>query len=264
MDLGQQIRQVRLEAGLSQRQLCEGLITRNMLSQIENGSAKPSMDTLRQLAQRLGKPISYFLDDAPAKLPNQAILEEARAAAGTDRLAILTRYQAPDPLFDPERWLMEALTCLELAERAITENKHDYARALLEQAKAAGEKTPYYTEETKQRRLLLCFQAGVPAGALMPQLASVDGNLLLQAQAALEKNQPQNAGRFLDAALDHPPFWHYLRGCAWEALNNHKQAIDHYLLAQAHDPMLVYSCLERCYLAMNDYKQAYFYACKQR
>ena len=52
MALGQQIRQVRLDAGLSQRQLCGGLITRNMLSQIENGNARPSMDTLQQLAQR--------------------------------------------------------------------------------------------------------------------------------------------------------------------------------------------------------------------
>ena len=142
MALGQQIRQVRLDAGLSQRQLCEGLITRNMLSQIENGNARPSMDTLQQLAQRLGKPVSYFLEETPGKLPNQAVLEEARAAAASQRLEILQRYQAPDPLFDLERWLLEALTCLELAGNAIAEQKLTYARTLLEQAKTAGEKTP--------------------------------------------------------------------------------------------------------------------------
>ena len=53
MELGQLLKQARLEAGLTQRQLCGGKITRNMLSQIENGSAKPSMDTLRYLAERL-------------------------------------------------------------------------------------------------------------------------------------------------------------------------------------------------------------------
>ena len=43
MTLGEKIKQARQEAGLSQRQLCGDAITRNMLSQIENGSARPSM-----------------------------------------------------------------------------------------------------------------------------------------------------------------------------------------------------------------------------
>ena len=63
MDMGQKIRAARLEKGLSQRQLCENLITRNMLSQIENGSAKPSLPTLRELAKRLGQPVQFFLGE---------------------------------------------------------------------------------------------------------------------------------------------------------------------------------------------------------
>ncbi|WP_353959843.1 helix-turn-helix domain-containing protein, partial [Klebsiella pneumoniae] len=59
MALGELLKQARLEKGLSQRQLCGEEITRNMLSQIENGSAKPSMATLSYLAGRLGKPVSY-------------------------------------------------------------------------------------------------------------------------------------------------------------------------------------------------------------
>ena len=39
MDLGQKLRQARKDAGLSQRQLCGDVITRNMLSQIESGKA---------------------------------------------------------------------------------------------------------------------------------------------------------------------------------------------------------------------------------
>ena len=54
MSLGEKLRQARLEAGLSQRALCGEEITRNMLSQIEHGTARPSMDTLRALALRLG------------------------------------------------------------------------------------------------------------------------------------------------------------------------------------------------------------------
>ena len=63
MELGEKLRQARLEAGMSQRQLCGDVITRNMLSQIENGSARPSMPTLQHLASRLGKSVGYFLED---------------------------------------------------------------------------------------------------------------------------------------------------------------------------------------------------------
>lgn len=78
MELGQKLRQARQEAGLSQRQLCGEELTRNMLSQIENGSARPSMDTLRYLAQRLGKPMSFFLDENIVVSPNQAIMAQVR------------------------------------------------------------------------------------------------------------------------------------------------------------------------------------------
>jgi transcriptional regulator with XRE-family HTH domain len=63
MELGEKLKQARLEAGVSQRQLCGEVITRNMLSRIENGFARPSMDTLRYLAAQLGKPMSYFLEE---------------------------------------------------------------------------------------------------------------------------------------------------------------------------------------------------------
>ena len=53
MELGEKLRLARTGAGLSQRQLCGQEITRNMLSQIESGKAKPSMSTLQYLAARL-------------------------------------------------------------------------------------------------------------------------------------------------------------------------------------------------------------------
>jgi len=69
MTMGRKIRAARLDAGLSQRQLCQGIVTRNMLSQIENGSAKPSLPTLQALAERLNKPIAYFLEDRSSPAP---------------------------------------------------------------------------------------------------------------------------------------------------------------------------------------------------
>ena len=116
MELGQLLKQARLESGLSQRQLCGEKITRNMLSQIENGSAKPSMDTLRYLAQRLEKPVSWFLEEEGAVSPNAQVMAAARETfrqgAAEECRRHLAAYREPDTLFDPEYRLLQALTLL--------------------------------------------------------------------------------------------------------------------------------------------------------
>ena len=60
--LGQKIRELRLKNKMTQKELAGAFITRNMLSQIENDSATPSVKTIEYLAERLEKPIGYFLD----------------------------------------------------------------------------------------------------------------------------------------------------------------------------------------------------------
>ena len=87
MELGEKILQARKSAGLSQRQLCGDVITRNMLSQIEHGTAKPSMDTLKYLASQLGKPISYFLEEDLDTAPLEALskLRQAEIALKTGK-----------------------------------------------------------------------------------------------------------------------------------------------------------------------------------
>ena len=93
MELSQLLKQARLDAGLSQKALCGDRITRNMLSQIENGSAHPSMDTLRYLAGRLGKPVSYFLEEQTVTSPNQALMQQLRQATPEEVLTLLPQYQ---------------------------------------------------------------------------------------------------------------------------------------------------------------------------
>ena len=123
MELGEKIKQARLEAGLSQRQLCGDAVTRNMLSQIENGSARPSMDTLRYFAARLGKTLSYFLEEDAVLSPNQQVMRNAREAYDGGNweavLETLKEFRQPDDLFCRERDLLETLAALELAQTAL-------------------------------------------------------------------------------------------------------------------------------------------------
>ena len=98
MQLGQKLKEARLEKGLSQRQLCQNIITRNMLSLIENRSAKPSRSTLQALCARLELPLSHFIADAPSE--NLQILSRATSEAPRDALKILESYVSPDALLD--------------------------------------------------------------------------------------------------------------------------------------------------------------------
>lgn len=62
--MGQKIKQLRLEKKMTQAELAEDIVTRNMLSQIENGVAKPSVSTIQEIAKKLGVPTEYFFSDS--------------------------------------------------------------------------------------------------------------------------------------------------------------------------------------------------------
>lgn len=61
LPLGQIVKQARKEKGLTQAELADNIISRSMLSLIENGLSYPSMPTLEHIADKLEKPITYFL-----------------------------------------------------------------------------------------------------------------------------------------------------------------------------------------------------------
>ena len=63
MDIGSKIRELRTEKLMTQSELAGTEITRNMLSQIENGVALPSLGTVMYLAKRLGVSAGYLLAD---------------------------------------------------------------------------------------------------------------------------------------------------------------------------------------------------------
>lgn len=264
MELSQRLRQARLDAGLSQKALCGDRITRNMLSQIENGSARPSMDTLRYLAEQLGKPLSYFLEEDAVTSPNQALMEQIRAAEPSQALHLLGSYRTPDPTFDRERWLLEALACLALAEAALTQGKPDYARSLLDRAAVAGSRTPYYTPETERRRLLLCYRAGISAAELTSLLPVLTLELLLRAEAALQDGNIALCHALLDASEEQTPAWHYQKALAFFAQKNYPAARKHFEAGWDTAPEICCRRLEDCCRETEDFAGAYFYACKLR
>ena len=262
MELGERLKQARLEAGISQRQLCGDVITRNMLSQIENGSAKPSMDTLRYLAQQLGKPMGYFLEEQTVSADQTTILQarEVFEADPAKTLELLKQYRGCDGVFDPEYHLLWALSAMNLARQVLDQGRNAYAMTLLEEAAAHGALTPYYTQDHERRRLLLCYCARPElAQQLVQQLPDPMDEILLRASA---QTDPVMQGRILDAAPRQTDQWHLQRAQVYMTQGNYAKAIPH--LEAAPKSKAVYAQLELCCKELEDYKSAYYYAVKAR
>ncbi|MGA8921584.1 MAG: tetratricopeptide repeat protein [Candidatus Dormiibacterota bacterium] len=62
-------RQARLEAGLSLAQVAGDQISRTAIFFVETGKARPSMETLRLIAERTGRPLEFFLASPAAGDP---------------------------------------------------------------------------------------------------------------------------------------------------------------------------------------------------
>ena len=62
MSVGNKIKALRLQRRMTQNELAEGIISRGMLSRIENGNANPSMASLTALAKRLDISPSFLLE----------------------------------------------------------------------------------------------------------------------------------------------------------------------------------------------------------
>ncbi len=71
-ELGRRIKEARLAKKLTQTEVAGDFITRNMLSQIESGTANPSLKTLEYLTSVLDIPIQALLPDGKDEKENTA------------------------------------------------------------------------------------------------------------------------------------------------------------------------------------------------
>jgi len=84
--LGERVRSARREAGLSQAQLAGDELTKGFISQIESGLVRPSIRSLQHIAQKLGKPLDYFIGDEPLAATKRVTFHHLAAEAAAERL----------------------------------------------------------------------------------------------------------------------------------------------------------------------------------
>ena len=154
MTLGEKLRRARQERGLTQSQVAGSKITRNMLSQIENDQAKPSVRTLEYLAAVLGVDIGRLLSE-----DDDSTLDRMRSARACYRMGdlngCLEHLKQVDA--DDEAHLLIALCASELAQRARNDERWDEAEELARKAEDALQQGLYPMPQVlmKTMRILL-------------------------------------------------------------------------------------------------------------
>jgi tetratricopeptide (TPR) repeat protein len=129
--IGERIRKARTDAGLSQAQLGAPHFTRAYVSAIELGKVRPAMKSLDFMAEKLGKPTSYFMEDAQADRRRQEqsvsvargnqLISEGKAADAVPLFEALTRAAAtPADRAILQRSLGRAYTQADRPSEAIT------------------------------------------------------------------------------------------------------------------------------------------------
>lgn len=263
---GEKLKLARLAAGMSQRQLCGDVITRNMLSLIENGAATPSVSTLQFLASRLGYPVSYFLEEEPAVSSNTACMNAAwRSFDEKDYAGVLSRlqnYNSPDPLHEKEFEILSVLSLLNRADALVQEEKVLYARQLLREAEKY-EQIYQVIPDLKNR--LICLRSLVDDLPKEVHFHGLDEMLLVQARIELKNGNFDRAGKLLDAVSNQQsPGWNYLRGETAVKRGDFRTAISYLHRSEPEYPKEANALLEQCYKELGDYKNAYLCACKER
>jgi transcriptional regulator with XRE-family HTH domain len=127
--LGQRIRRLRQDRGMSLAKVSGGDFSRAFLNQVELGRSQPSTRVLRVIAGRLGTEVDFLLDGRLPAMERELALEKARllVARGHARRAL----SALGTAVDSSEWPLGTDARLCQAEALQMLGRHEEAGALL-------------------------------------------------------------------------------------------------------------------------------------
>ena len=148
--VGLRVKELRVQKGMTQKELSGERITRNMLSLIESGSASPSVSTLLYLSERLGVPVGYFFTDGNegGEFLKYTVLADLKARfAGREYRACREICAAlPAGAQDDEISLILAVSCFRIAEEEAAAYRIRGAFSAMDAAEEAASRTVYCGE----------------------------------------------------------------------------------------------------------------------
>lgn len=145
--LGERIRQLRLERGLSLAKVARGDFSRAFLNQVELGKSRPQPKFLALIASRLGTSTEYLLEGAQPVLEAEITVERAflLLAQGHPRRAL----EEVQPLLGATEWPVGGDARLCAAEAHLALGRLDIARVLADAELATG---AAWIDEPRQAR----------------------------------------------------------------------------------------------------------------
>lgn len=280
MTLGQKLKKARLARGMTQAQVVGERITRNMLSQIENDLAVPSMKTLEYLAATLGVSVSWLLaDEAAERLPR------ARALYRTgDHASCLALLEPSSAGAADEELLLLARCALTLAEEALAAERFEDASVRAAQALSWGERGLYASPGLQLRALAILARCAQARGDAEEAVSAYRQRYLLDPESVryhlllaryhLGQEHIQAAEREIWSIPDLPEAqkaeYLILRGRIAAKKEQYENAILYLQQAREVEGLSrllrreLLLALERCYSETQQYKQAYECAAAQR
>ena len=149
--LGDKIRLLRLQRGITQKDLAGEKITRNMLSLIESGSASPSVSTLLYISERLETPVGYFFSNTAedeARFFKMSVIEQLKAAFEAKRYHECESIcdSIPDTAIDDELSYILAFSYINTSSEAAIQMNIAAAYSDLEKASLYATKSIYCSD----------------------------------------------------------------------------------------------------------------------
>ncbi len=127
--LGQRIRRIRQDRGMSLAKVVRDDFSRAFLNQVEMGKTRPSIRLLRVIAERLGTEVEYLLEGHEAGVDRELAVEKGRVLLlqGEPRRALL----ALKPALDTYDWPTGCDARICQAQALIAVGRKDQADAIL-------------------------------------------------------------------------------------------------------------------------------------
>ena len=272
LSLGKKIKKIRIEKKITQQELVGDFITRNMLSQIENDVATPSIKTLQYIADHLEVPLSFLMvgehDDEYNKNYEYDDEETIRQKAKQiyfegDYLKYIEIYEnTPQAIEDnKESSMLLGLACLEAAADSFLNGKLNKC-----------------VEYCKKAEISTYIIGKIAAGKQIKRQAELYGflcNPILTENGEEYKPQYPNeidSDNFIKRTFDENGVCRQNIISAHRALekSEFKEALDYLLEAEKHVEKFpgypykkeMYKLFETVYVKTEDYKNAHLYSSK--
>ncbi len=284
-ELGKKLRTARIEQGMTQSELCGDFLTRNMLSRIENGSASPSIPTLCYLADRLGLPAGYFLDDRDNgdTLQNRRLKQMIKEEYAAGNYALCLDYCRGLREADDELALITLVCSYHCGKEAMTDGQLRRAAEFFDRVIAvpvdAAQAFPGLKKEAEVyrryiRAFLTQYESGQEEEALFSVLGLPDCGADLAAIARIVSLLRRTGLKNAEALAEITVFSEKQNRFFTESLLAFEEG--NYFAAKARlietvsyplIPMLTcwaMTLLEKCCASLKDYENAYAYSVRRR